>query len=204
MPIKPPASSLFARSVEWTKTLAKRKSATYWLCFLSFIESSFFPLPADLIFIPMVAAEKARTYFYAFIASISSVLGTILGWAIGRFFFEAIALPILKFYGKTDIFFAMQNAHSIEMVMILLLSAGFCHIPPIKIFTVLAGTINMPLGLFLLSSVVTRFARFYLLGWLVKNYSEQIVAFIVNRMKWIIGGACIFFILLYILYYLYS
>lgn len=191
-------SSYISKSISWTKSLAGRKNAVHWLAVLSFTESSIFPLPADLLFVPMVSAKKHKAYFYAFIASISSTLGTILGWIIGKFFFEIIALPIVNFYNKYELFLHMQNTYSMNMVLVLLVLSGFSHIPPIKIVTILAGVLSMNLGIFLLASFVTRFARFYFLAWLAKNYGQQIIKFIAKRLSGILIIFCILLITGYI------
>ena len=187
--------------VNWTKSLAQRKSARYWLCFISFIESSFFPLPADILFIPLVAAKKTSAYFYAFLATFFSVIGTLLGWAIGRFFYQSIALPLLNFYGKADYLNHLHTSQSSTIILIFLLTSGFSHIPPIKVVTILAGALNMPIGLFVIASFITRFLRFYLLAWLIKNHSDKIIKFFLEKMKWIVSITIIALIIGYLLWF---
>ena len=169
--------------VQWTVSLAQHKTASYWLSFIAFIESSFFPLPADILFIPMVYNQRKKAYFYALIATISSILGTILGWAIGRFFFNEIALPLLQFYGKTEYFAHLQGHHD-GMIFLLLITAGAIHLPPIKIVTILAGALNMNLNLFLIASILTRTARFFFLAWFARNYTLNDLKQLFAKMKW--------------------
>ena len=87
---------------DWTLSLAARKSAERWLAVIAFVESSIFLVPADVLFLPMSLAKPARAYRYALVATLASTLGGIAGYALGYFAYEAIAKPILLFYGKLE------------------------------------------------------------------------------------------------------
>ncbi|MBI0164093.1 DedA family protein [Bartonella sp. M0283] len=185
---------------EWTLSLAGRRSAEYWLAFIAFVESSVFLIPADVLFIPMSLINKEKTYRYAFIASLFSVLGGILGWLIGHFAYEAIAKPVLEFYGKLETFEALRSNTSMEIILLLLITSGISHLPPIKVVTILAGVVSMNIWVFIISAIVARSARFYFLAWLIKKYGATMLEYILPRLKWIIAIACTVLIIGYILY----
>ncbi len=185
---------------EWTLSLAGRRSAEYWLAFIAFVESSVFLIPADVLFIPMSLINKEKTYRYAFIASLFSVLGGILGWLIGHFAYEGIAKPVLEFYGKFETFEALRSNTSMEIILLLLITSGISHLPPIKVVTILAGVVGMNIWIFILSAIITRSARFYFLAWLISRYGATMLEYILPRLKWIIAIACSVLIIGYILY----
>ena len=185
---------------EWTLSLAGRRSAEYWLAFIAFVESSVFLIPADVLFIPMSLINKEKTYRYAFIASLFSVLGGILGWLIGHFAYEAIAKPVLEFYGKFETFEALRSNTSMEIILLLLITSGISHLPPIKVVTILAGVVGMNIWVFIISAIVARGARFYFLAWLIKKYGATMLDYTLPRLKWIIAIACTVLIIGYILY----
>jgi membrane protein YqaA with SNARE-associated domain len=180
---------MLRRAYEWTMALAARKSAEAWLALISFIESSVFLVPADVLFIPMVLARRDRAWRYAAVATATSVLGGILGWYIGHFAYDAIARPILAFYGKLDDFEALRSsAASRDAVLFLLITSGLAHLPPIKVVTILSGAVGVDLWLFIASAIVARGARFFLLAWLLRRYGTPIHAFIERRLGWVAAG----------------
>src|SRR6185436_19347922 len=101
---------MLRRLYDWTMALAGKKSAEAWMALISFIESSIFLVPVDVLFIPMVLARRDRAWRYATVATVTSVLGGILGWYIGHFAYDAIARPVLDFYGKLDEFEALRTS----------------------------------------------------------------------------------------------
>lgn len=187
----------------WTLSLAGRRSAEYWLAFIAFVESSVFLIPADVLFIPMALIKRDKAYRYAFIASFFSVLGGIAGWLIGHFAYEAVAKPVLEFYGKFEIFEALRSNTSIEIILVLLVTSGLSHLPPIKVVTILAGVVGMNIWIFLLSAIIARGARFYLLAWLIHRYGATILDFILPRLKWVVAFSCTIVIIGYICYKLF-
>ncbi|NKF32479.1 DedA family protein, partial [Pseudomonas sp. BGM005] len=108
-------------------------------------------VPADVLFLPMALAKPERSYRYALIATVASVLGGIAGWALGHYAYEAVARPVLEFYGKLDAFEQMKAYVTYEWILLLLVTSGLAHLPPIKIVTILSGVINVNLGLFMVS-----------------------------------------------------
>ena len=185
---------------DWTLSLAGRRSAEDWLAFIAFVESSVFLIPADVLFIPMSLINKEKTYRYAFIASLFSVLGGIAGWLIGHFAYEAIAKPVLEFYGKLETFEALRNNTIMEIILLLLITSGISHLPPIKVVTILAGVVGMNIWIFILSAIIARSARFYALAWLISRYGATVLEYLLPRLKWVIAIACTILIIAYIFY----
>jgi membrane protein YqaA with SNARE-associated domain len=184
----------------WTMALAARKAAAWWLAIIAFVESSFFLVPADVLFVPMVLARPRRAYFYATIATVASVLGGILGWTIGHYAFEAIARPVLTFYGKLDTFEGLAHSVDWKTILILLVTSGLAHLPPIKVVTILSGVANFNLGLFILSAIVARGARFFALAWLLNTYGEEMRHFIERRLSLISAVVAVVLIVVYAAY----
>jgi membrane protein YqaA with SNARE-associated domain len=187
------------RLYDWTLALAARKTAEYWLAVIAFVESSVFLIPADVLFVPMAIARRDRAYRYALVATVASVLGGIAGWLIGHYAYEAIARPILEFYGKLDAFEALRSsAASHNAVLLLLITSGVAHLPPIKVVTILSGAANVDLALFIVSAILARGARFFALGWLIQRYDEPIRHFLEKRLAQLAAVVIIAIILLFV------
>ncbi|MFB2550422.1 YqaA family protein [Ensifer soli] len=195
---------MLRRLYDWTMSLAARKSAEVWLAVIAFVESSFFLVPADVLFLPMALSRPERAWRYAIVATIFSVLGGIAGWYIGHYAFEAIAAPVLEFYGKLDTFEALKVSVGYETLLLLLVTSGLSHLPPIKVVTILAGAMGVNLGLFIVSAIVARGARFLLLAWLLRNYGENIRHFIEKRLGMIAGVACAVLIVAFAAYRVFA
>jgi membrane protein YqaA with SNARE-associated domain len=191
---------MLRRLYDWTMSLAARKSAEAWLAVIAFIESSVFLVPADVLFLPMALARPERAWRYALIATVASVLGGIAGWYLGHYAYEAIAKPVLEFYGKLEAFETMKATVGYEMLVLLLITSGLSHLPPIKVVTILAGAINIHLGLFIITAIIARGARFFFLAWLLRRYGEEIRDFIEKRLGMIAAVGCGVLILLFIAY----
>ncbi|CAN0603795.1 unnamed protein product [Ectocarpus sp. 12 AP-2014] len=147
---------------------AGHPQATKWLAGISFAESSFFPIPPDVMLAPMCLAKPKRAYWYAFICTVSSVLGALLGYAIGFFLFETIGIAILDFYGMGEKFdtFA-QNFNEQGWIVVLL--AGFTPLP-FKVITIAAGSTAMPLYVLIFAAIIARSARFFLVAVLLAKF----------------------------------
>ena len=184
---------------DWTLSLAARKSAEWWLAFIAFVESSVFLVPADVLFLPMALARPDRAWRYATIATAASVLGGIAGWLLGYFAYEAVAKPVLEFYGKLDEFEALRASSGFGFVLLLLVTSGLTHLPPIKVVTILAGVLHVNIWLFIVSAILARGARFFFLAWLLRTYGEPIRHFIEKRLGLIAAAGAAALILLYIL-----
>lgn len=183
---------------DWTLSLAARKSAERWLAVIAFVESSIFLVPADVLFLPMSLAKPSRAYRYALVATLASTLGGIAGYALGYFAYEAIAKPILMFYGKLESFEALKACASEDTLVLLLVTSGLAHLPPIKVVTILAGVAQVSFVFFLLSCVIARGARFFALAWALQRYGETIKTFIERRLGLLAGIAAALLIGLYL------
>ena len=165
---------------DWMMALASEAKAPWALAIVSFIESSFFPIPPDVMLVPMVLADRDRAWRFATIATVASVLGGLLGYAIGYYLYDSVGLPILKFYGKEhalDTFIAFVHDYGVPAVII----KGMTPIP-YKIVTIAAGVAKMNLPAFIGASIVARAMRFYLVAGLLYFYGEPIREFIEKRL----------------------
>ncbi len=163
---------------DWVMGLAARKDAIWVLAAIAFIESSVFPIPPDVLLIPMVLAARDRAWRYAAVCTIASVLGGMLGYAIGMFLFEAAGQPLLELYGyaaKFDEFRGRYNDWGAWIVFI----AGLTPFP-YKVITIASGVAELDLAVFTVASVLARGLRFFavaaLLWWLgppVREFIEK-------------------------------
>jgi membrane protein YqaA with SNARE-associated domain len=157
-------------------------------------------VPADVLFLPMALARPERAYRYALVATAASVLGGIAGWVIGYYAYEAIARPVLEFYGKLGQFEALRGDASANAILLMLVTSGLAHLPPIKVVTILSGAANLHLGLFVASAVLARGARFLALAWLLRRFGEPIRHFVEKRLEWLAAAAAAILLLLYAVY----
>ncbi|MFC7066142.1 YqaA family protein [Brucella rhizosphaerae] len=189
---------MLRRLYDWTISLAARKSAEYWLAFIAFVESSVFLVPADVLFLPMALARPERAYRYALVATIFSVLGGIAGWYLGYHAYEQVAKPVLEMYGKLDTFEQMRGTTSADMILLMLITSGLAHLPPIKVVTILSGAAGINIWLFIASAIVARGARFFFLAWLLKRYGEPIRGFIEKRLGLLAGLVAVVLIAMFL------
>jgi len=160
--------------------MAASRRAPWALAFVSFIESSFFPIPPDVMLIPMVLSRRQEAWWYATVATVASVFGGLLGYAIGYYFYDAIGLPILKFYGREhalDAFIEFVHTYGVPAVII----KGATPIP-FKVVTIAAGVAKMDLPAFIGASIIARAMRFYLVAGLLYFFGEPIREFIERRL----------------------
>ena len=129
--------NLLHKLYNWTLEKSKAPKATWFLAIISFSESSFFPIPPDIILIPMVLANRVKAWFYASICTVSSVLGGILGYFIGFFFFNSIGIIIVKYYSLENLFSSFESNYN-EYGMLIVLGAGFTPFP-FKFITIASG-----------------------------------------------------------------
>ncbi len=165
---------------DWTMRTAASKEAPWALAVVSFVESSFFPIPPDVMLIPMVLSNRQKAWWYATIATVASVLGGILGYAIGYYLYDAVGLPILKFYGREhalDSFITFVQEYGVPAVII----KGMTPIP-YKVVTIAAGVGKMNFLAFIGASIIARAMRFYLVAGLLYFFGEPIRAFIEKRL----------------------
>ncbi len=160
--------------------LAAHDKAGWWLAVVSFAESSFFPIPPDAMLIPMCLARPDRAWRFAAICTVSSVLGGVLGYAIGYWLFDAIAQPILAAYGHPDAMARFQGWFDAWGLWVILIK-GFTPIP-YKLVTIAAGAAQFSFAVFIAASVATRGARFFLLAGLLRTYGPPIRYFVETRL----------------------
>ncbi len=164
----------------WTMSLATSPYALWALAAVAFVESSFFPIPPDVIMIPMIIAAPRRAFLIAGVATIASVLGGLFGYYIGAALFDSVAQPILDFYGKGHYFddFAVRyNEYGAWAVLI----AGVTPFP-FKVITIASGATGLSLPVFLISAVIARALRFFLVATLLWKFGEPIRDFIERRL----------------------
>src|SRR5690606_1159738 len=188
---------MLRRLYDWTMSLAARKTAEGWLAVIAFIESSVFLVPADVLFVPMVIARPRRAWRYALVATGFSVLGGLPGWYIGHYAYESLARPVLELYGKLDTFEALRSSTSHDAILLLLITSGLAHLPPIKVVTILSGAAGVDLWLFIASAILARGARFLALAWLLRRYGEPIRDFVEKRLGQVAAGLAVAIILLF-------
>ena len=163
--------------------LSSNKHAVFWLFVISFVESSFFPIPPDIMLIPMILATPKKAWNFAFVATIGSVIGAYLGYAIGRLFFDLIAVPILDFYGVMDKFNEFKNMYH-QYGAWIVFGAGITPFP-YKIITIASGVVHLNLVVFTIASVIARGLRFYLIAWLLHKFGEPMKTFIEKNLGWL-------------------
>ncbi|MGQ0484639.1 MAG: YqaA family protein [Hyphomicrobiales bacterium] len=183
---------------DWTLSLAARKSAEVWLAVIAFIESSVFLVPADVLFLPMALARPSFAYRYALVATAASTLGGIAGYFLGLLAYDVAARPILEFYGKLVAFEQLRDCTGEDTLMLLLVTSGLAHLPPIKVVTILAGVAQVNFAFFVMSCIVARGARFFALAWALKRFGEPIKDFIERRLGLIAAAAAAILIALYL------
>lgn len=184
---------------DWVLSLSARKSAEIWLAAIAVIESSFFLIPADVLFLPMALARPQKAYRLALIATVASVVGGILGYFIGMFLFETLAKPMLATFGELQKFEQLKSCAGNQTLVVLLLTSGLAHIPPIKIVTILAGVVQINFAFFVAACIAARGARFFALAWALRRWGEAIKHFIENRLGLIAGLIAAIVIMLYLI-----
>ena len=175
----------------WTLRKAEHKYSSWVLSIVSFAESSFFPIPPDVLLIPMIIAKRTKAWTYAFICTLSSVFGGVVGYAIGFFLFNSIGILIVEFYHLTNSFNTFENYYK-EYGILIVLGAGFTPFP-FKFITIASGVFSLNIFLFIFTAFIARGFRFYLLAILLFIFGEKI-KFLIDKYFNIL--AVLFFILL--------
>ncbi|WP_339635711.1 YqaA family protein [uncultured Sneathiella sp.] len=167
---------MLRRLYDFTMGLAAKPRAKWFLGGVSFAESSFFPLPPDILLIPMVLANRRDAWRLAFLCSITSVLGGLFGYLVGALFFDWIGAPIIDFYGYTDKFANFTEAYNEWGGWIV---AFFGLTPfPYKVITIASGVTHLNLAVFIIASVLSRSLRFFIVAGLLWKFGAPIQVFI--------------------------
>ncbi|APH73925.1 YqaA family protein [Aquibium oceanicum] len=167
---------MLRRLYDWTMSLAATRHAEKALAGVSFVESSFFPIPPDVLLIPMVLSERRKWIRYALICTVSSVIGALLGYLIGAFLFEVIGQPILELYDAQESFARMQGWYASWGGWGVLFAAITPF--PYKVLTIFSGFVGMNIVSFIIVSIIGRGLRFFLVSWLLYHFGAPIRAFI--------------------------
>ncbi|GGI67240.1 cytochrome b561 [Polymorphobacter multimanifer] len=159
---------MLRRLYDWTLARAAGPQAERWLAGISFADSSFFPVPPDVMQIPMSIARPERSIRYAAVSTIASVLGALLGYLIGSFLYQAVGVPLLQLYGYEERFadFAASIASNGFLWML-----AFAFLPiPYKVATIAAGSISLSVPVLTIASILGRGGRFFLVALILRRY----------------------------------
>jgi membrane protein YqaA with SNARE-associated domain len=160
--------------------LSASRYAPWWLAAISFAEASFFPIPPDVLLIPMALARPERAWWLALVCTVASVVGGALGYYIGYALFDQLAQPLLHAYHYDAAFARFQQTYADYGLWVILVK-GLTPIP-YKIVTIASGAANFNFGLFMLASLITRGARFFLVATLLHFFGEPVRIFIERRL----------------------
>ena len=180
---------MIRRLYNWTLSLSHSPYALWALACVAFIESSVFPIPPDLLMIPMIIATPRRAFLIAGVATVASVLGGMLGYGIGMFAFESIGQPILEALGKTHSMEEFSTRFN-DMGFWAVLVAGITPFP-YKVITIMSGFTAMPIGTFVVTSILARALRFFIIATLLWKFGEPIRTFIEKRLGLVFTICCI-------------
>jgi membrane protein YqaA with SNARE-associated domain len=164
------------RLYEWTLSWADRPGGTWALFALAVAESSFFPIPPDVLLIALALGKRKRAMWFALVCTLGSVIGGIIGYYIGAALFEQIGRPVIEFYHAMDTFNRVGDLYRDNLVLALG-TAGFTPIP-YKVFTIAGGAFHVALLPFVLTSIVSRAARFFLVAGLIYAIGPKVKTFI--------------------------
>jgi membrane protein YqaA with SNARE-associated domain len=159
------------RLYDWTLAKAAGPGAERWLMGISFADSSFFPVPPDVMQIPMSIARPEKSFRYAAVSTVASVAGALLGYLIGAGLYQAIGVPLLNFYGYEDKFVAFAadiKAHGFLWML------AFAFLPiPYKVATIAAGSVSLSIPVLIAASILGRGGRFFLVALVLKRFGRQ-------------------------------
>lgn len=178
-PVHPKAKGPFGAMYNWVMRLAAGKSAEPALYTVSFTESSFFPIPPDVMLAPMCFARPDRWMRYAFGCTLASVAGALLGYAIGFYLFEVVGSAIISFFGYGGKEEELRASYAAAGIWIIFLK-GLTPIP-FKLVTIVSGAMAFNLPMFILACIVTRGARFFLVAWLFQKFGPTLAPIIEKR-----------------------
>jgi membrane protein YqaA with SNARE-associated domain len=193
---------MLRRLYDWCIASADKPYAIWILGLISFAESSFFPVPPDVMLIPMALAQPRKAWLFAAVCTVTSVAGGVLGYAIGALLYDSIGGWIIQLYGygnKVEVFRAQYAEYGAWIILL----KGFTPIP-YKLVTITSGFAGYSLPLFILFSIITRGARFYLLAFLLNRYGPQARAIIEERLGfWVTVGAVVLVLGFIIVYWVF-
>jgi len=171
---------------DWIMRLAGHPQALWWLALIAFLESSVFPIPPDVMLVPLVLADRRRAFLYAGVCTVASVIGGWAGYAIGYAVFETVGRPIIAAYHLEAGFESFRQGFNQYGAWIIVIK-GFLPIP-YKIVTIAAGVAHLDLATFSIASLGTRGGRFFLVAALLWRFGEPIRHFIERHLTWVTTG----------------
>lgn len=166
---------------DWTMRMAAHRQAMSWLFVVSFVESSVFPIPPDVMVVPMVLADRAKAFRIALVSTIGSVLGALAGYAIGAILYEAVARPLIEFYGYGDAFREFTARYNEWGAWIVAFAALTPF--PFKVITIASGAVGLNLVVFVIAALIARGVRFHLEAALLWRFGPPIRGFIEGNLK---------------------
>ena len=172
---------MLRRLYDWTLSLAGHPHALLALALIAFAESSVFPIPPDVIIIPMVLAARERWWKVALVCTVASVAGGLAGYGIGALLYDTVGKAILDFYGYAQKFSTFTDWYN-EFGLLIVFAAGLTPLP-YKVFTIASGVSGLDLGSFVGGSVVSRGLRFFLVAGLLWHFGEPIRLFIEKNLS---------------------
>ena len=176
---------MFERLSRWTISLAESPRATWALAAVAFAESSFFPLPPDIVLAPMVVAKPRRAFFYAGVCTVASVLGGCLGYAIGALLYDTVGQWLINLYGYGEKLEALRIFYA-QWGWLFILVKGMTPIP-FKLVTILSGLLGYNFPLFVALAAITRGARFFLVAGVLNYFGEPLRAALEKYFAWFLG-----------------
>jgi membrane protein YqaA with SNARE-associated domain len=171
---------MFRKLYDWVLRMAGHRHAIRYMGAVSFAESSFFPIPPDVMVVPMVLARREQAYWIATVCTVTSVLGGIFGYAIGYFLYESVGQWLVQFYHIEEKMQGLRVLYD-QYGSFVILIKGLTPIP-FKLVTIASGVFAFNFPLFVLLALITRGARFFLLAWALKRWGEPVQAFIEKRL----------------------
>jgi membrane protein YqaA with SNARE-associated domain len=174
---------------DWTLRQTEGPYASIVLFAIAFAESSFFPIPPDVLLLPMTLACRDKAWRYAFICTAGSILGGLLGYAIGAWLYESVGMWIIETYHMQEGFQRFHDEFN-KWGVYVILAKGLTPIP-FKLVTIASGVAALPLVPFILASIVTRAARFFLVAGLVRKFGAPIRLFVEKYLNWVALGVLV-------------
>lgn len=174
---------------DWVLGWAERPGGPWALAVLAFAESSFFPIPPDILLIPLCLSAPRRAYWFAGLCTLGSVLGGMFGYAIGVLAFDSIGRRIVDFYSLNDGFQQIGELYAAYAGWAVTI-AGFTFIP-YKVFTISAGVFEVNFAVFVVASVIGRGGRFFLVAGLLKLFGDEMKDFIDKYFNWLTLAAAV-------------
>ncbi|HSV30391.1 MAG TPA: YqaA family protein [Candidatus Omnitrophota bacterium] len=180
---------MLQKTYDWMMDKAAHRHAIWWLAAISFIESSFFPIPPDVMLIPLILAAPTKWFRVAAICTLASVAGGYLGYAIGYFLMDSVGLAILRFFHAVEAFQGLKPVVD-KWGVWFIIAKGMTPFP-YKVVTIAAGAFHFNLGEFTVASIVSRGIRFFLIAALLWKFGPPIRVFVEKRLKLVTTAALV-------------